>query len=249
MGRNVIVVAHPDDEILWLSSVMSAADSVVLCFGAPYGRPQKAENRVQAVAHLNLPGLENLAVPESGAKMLADWKNPQLTETGIKISDEAAQKRYDANFPVLMAKLRPILSGASDVYTHNPWGEYGHTEHIQVYRVIKALQAELHFTVWFSNYASPRTRGLAWRLGQDKLWQDQSTLRTDTETAHRLMKIYQRYDAWTWSNWHKWPQTETLYAQPEGDSENWRPLRDEVLYNAWGLRRWRPIQTAKWRIS
>lgn len=249
MGRSVIVVAHPDDEILWLSSVMERADPVVLCFGAPYGRPEKAENRARAVAHLDLPRLQNLALPESGAKMLVDWQAPQLIATGIKTTDLEAQGRYDDNFLVLLEKLRPILAGASDVYTHNPWGEYGHTEHIQVYRAVKALQAELRFTVWFSNYVSSQTRAFARQLGQGPLWQDKSSLPTDPKIARRLKKIYQTYQAWTWSDWHKWPEKETLYAQPYGATEGWHTLQGEILYNAWGLRLWRPVWTAKWRMA
>lgn len=249
MGRKVIVVAHPDDEILWLSSVMPQADPVVLCFGAPYQNPKKAQNRAQAVAHLGLPHLEDLALPESGARMLADWKNPCLTQTGIAISDRAARQRYDATFPVLVEKLRPILTGASDVYTHNPWGEYGHTEHIQVYRAVKTLQAELHFTVWFSNYSAPQTLALARQLASSIIWQDKQTLRTNPDTAQRLKKIYQTYNAWTWSNWHKWPETETLYAQPYGAKQIGQNMHNEVLYNAKALRLWRPLWTAKWQLT
>ena len=249
MGRSVIVVAHPDDEILWLSSVMAKADPVILCFGAPYGNPQKAENRARAVAHLGLPRLVDLALPESGARLQADWANPRLTPTGIAISNQDAQERYDANFSLLLEKLRPILSNATDVYTHNPWGEYGHTEHIQVYRAVKTLQAELHFTVWFSNYAAPQTHELARQLGQQPLWQEKQTLPTDPRIAHRLRKIYQTYKAWTWSNWHKWPVTETLYSQPHGPTESWHNMKNEILYNARGLRLWRPTSAAKWRLG
>lgn len=243
------MVAHPDDEILWLSSVMAKADPVVLCFGAPYGNPQKAENRARAVAHLGLLRLVDLALPESGARLQVNWENPTLTPTGIAVSDQAAQTRYDANFPQLLEKLRPILTGATDVYTHNPWGEYGHTEHIQVHRAVKALQAELHFTVWFSNYAAPQTYKLAQKLGQDVVWQEKQTLPTDPEVAHRLQKVYQTYKAWTWSNWHKWPATETLYSQPYGPMEPGQTMKNEIFYNARGLRLWRPINTAKWRLA
>ena len=249
MGRNVIVVAHPDDEILWLSSVIAQADPVVLCFGAPYGNPKKAESRARAVAHLGLPRLENLALPETGARLQVDWRTPKLTETGIATSDPAAQRRYDATFPILLEKLRPILAGATDVYTHNPWGEYGHTEHVLVYRAVKTLQAEQHFTVWFSNYASPRTRDFARQCGHVALWQEKRSLPTDRKTAHRLRNIYQRYQAWTWSDWHKWPATETLYAQPYGPTEKGHTMQGEFLYNAAGLRLWRPVWTAKWRVS
>lgn len=249
MGRSVIVVAHPDDEILWLSSVMAQADQVVLCFGAPYGRPDKAENRARAVAHLGVAQLVSLALPESGARLLIDWQTPRLTETGIAITDAAAQQRYDENFPRLLAALRPILAGASDVYTHNPWGEYGHAEHIQVYRAVRTLQAELHFTIWFANYVASQTRSLAESLGRAPLWQEKRSLPTDVKIARRLQKIYQTHKAWTWSRWHKWPATETLYAQPDGAMENGRGLQGEVLYDARFLRLWRPVRAAEWRFS
>lgn len=249
MGRNVVVVAHPDDEILWLSSVMADAAPVVLCFGAPYAQPRKAKGRACAVAHLGLPALEALSVPESGARLMVNLKNPELTGTGIKISDPAAQQRYDANFAILLEKLCPILAGATNVYTHNPWGEYGHSEHIQVYRAVKTLQASLHFTLWFSNYAAPETRFFAQKLGRSGLWQQKQSLPTNIDLAHRLRGIYQRYNVWTWSNWHKWPTTETLYAQPYGTTENWQTMRGELLYNAKGLRVGRPIWTARWRLA
>lgn len=249
MGRSVIVVAHPDDEILWLSSVMAQADPVVLCFGAPYGRPEKAANRARAVAQLGLTRLVNLALPESGARLLIDWQTPRLTETGIAITDTSAQQRYDENFPRLLVGLRPILAGASDVYTHNPWGEYGHAEHIQVYRAVKTLQAELHFTIWFSNYVATQTRPLAESLGRSPLWQEKQILPTDVKIARKLRKIYQKHKVWTWSRWHKWPATETLYAQPDGATPYGHGLQGEILYNARALRLWRPETAAKWRFS
>ena len=164
-GRSAVVVAHPDDEILWLSSAMAAARHVVLCYGAPFGKPAKAAARRRAVAALRLPSLVNLAIPESGTRLLVDWRHPVMTPTGMGIADPDARQRYDDNFNTLLAELRPVLAGCADVYTHNPWGEYGHPEHIQVYRAVTALQAELGYTVWFSNYTAPLTWPLAQQSG------------------------------------------------------------------------------------
>lgn len=249
MGRNIVVVAHPDDEILWLSSVVSRVDQVILCFGAPYQRPQKAESRARAVAQLDLPGVATLSLPETGSRTLVDLQNPKLTETGIALSDQAAQARYDASFATLLETLRPILKGADNVYTHNPWGEYGHTEHIQVYRVVQALQAEQKFTVWFSNYVSAQALPLARQFRQVKLWQEKQTLPTNKAVARRAQKIYQAHKVWTWSPWCRWPATETLYSQPYGPSEHWRSMQNEVLYDARRLRLWCPIWVAKRRLT
>ncbi len=176
MTRSVVVAAHPDDEILWLSAALARARPVVLCFGAPFGRPEKAAARRRAVAELGLAHLADLALPESGVRKLVDWSHPDLTPTGMAIADASGQARYDANFTRLLADLRPLLAGASDVYTHNAWGEYGHPEHVQVHRAVTALQAELRFTLWFSNYVGPASWGLALRLGAAPCWAEKRDL-------------------------------------------------------------------------
>jgi hypothetical protein len=63
----VVVVAHPDDKALWLSSVVASAGRVVFCFGAAFERPQLSEARRRAVAALPLADIVDLAIPESGA--------------------------------------------------------------------------------------------------------------------------------------------------------------------------------------
>ncbi len=238
--RCAVVVAHPDDEALWLSAVVGAADRIVFCFGDVFGRPQMSADRRRAVAALPLAGLVDLAVPESGGGFAVDWSHPQLTAAGIAISDAAARERYEANYISLIAALRPVLAGYDVVYTHNPWGEYGHAEHIQVYRAVAALQAELGYTIWFSNYAGPGSWPLAQLLASQPIWADRRAVRPDTEMARRLMRIYRRHGAWTWTRAHLWPAAETLYAQPP-DRAGWRPMSGEWLLDVTGLRWWPPL--------
>ena len=247
MNRAVLVAAHPDDEILWLSSALAGANLVVLCFGAAQGKPRMAAARARAVAALGLKALAYLALPESGTRKLVDWRNPALTPTGIAISSAEGQTRYDANFVALVARLRPLLAGADEVYTHNPWGEYGHPEHIQVYRAVAALQAELGFRLWFSNYAAPLTWPLAQTLGAAPLWAEKRAVAPDLPLARRLRGVYLRHGVWTWPRLHRWPTAETLYAQPSGPREGWRTLRGETLLDATALRWWRPARAA-WRV-
>jgi LmbE family N-acetylglucosaminyl deacetylase len=243
--RSVVVAAHPDDEILWLSAALARARPVVLCFGAPFGRPEKAAARQRAVAELGLAHLADLALPESGVRKLVDWSHPDLTPTGMAIADASGQARYDANFTRLLADLRPLLAGASDVYTHNAWGEYGHPEHVQVHRAVTALQAELRFTLWFSNYVGPASWGLALRLGTAPCWAEKRDLRPDLTLAKRLRRIYLRHGVWTWSRLHRWPAQETLYAQPACDDRTtWHSLRGETLLDVSALRWWRRREAA-----
>jgi LmbE family N-acetylglucosaminyl deacetylase len=245
MSRSVVVAAHPDDEILWLSAAMADARPVVLCFGAPFGEPKKATARRRAVADLGLTHLADLALPESGVRKLVDWSHPEVTPTGMAIADAPGQARYDANFMRLLSDLRPLLAGASEVHTHNPWGEYGHPEHVQVYRAVSALQAELRFTLWFSNYVAPLSWALAQRLGAAPCWAEKRAMQPDTPLAKRLRQVYLRQGVWTWSRLHRWPSEETFYAQPASDDQSsWRSLRGETLLDVSALRWWRGTRAA-----
>ena len=98
-------------------------------------------------------------------RKLVDWTRPKPTPTGMAIADVDGQARYDANFEILAARLRPLLTGARDVITHSGWGEYGHPEHVQVHRAVATLQSELGFTLWFSNYVAPLSFALRGRSG------------------------------------------------------------------------------------
>jgi LmbE family N-acetylglucosaminyl deacetylase len=246
IGQSAIVVAHPDDECLWLSSVLAAADRVVFCFGDQFDRPKSSEARRRAVAALPLTGLVDLKLPESGAGFSVDWANPQPTEAGIAITDAAARVRYEASFAMLVAALRPVLAGCDAVYTHNPWGEYGHAEHIQVYRAVAALQAELGYTIWFSNYVGPASLSFMLQVSEQGCWARRRDVQPDRVLARRLMAVYWRHGAWTWTRWHRWPAQETLYAQPPvANGEALRPLDGQWLLDATALRWWSPSLLAR----
>jgi LmbE family N-acetylglucosaminyl deacetylase len=239
-GQTAVVVAHPDDETLWLSSAIALANQIVFCFGDQHERPKKAKARRAAVAALPFNNIVQLAIPESGARLLVDLSNPRLTATGIAITDNEARERYDANFAPIVESLRAALAGCSNVYTHNPWGEYGHVDHIQIYRAVCALQEELGYTVWFTNYVDEASMPVARLVGEIPCWVERASAKTDAR-VRRLMKIYRRYGAWTWSVFHRWPSIETAYSQPSpAAGRARRKLIGEQLLDVAGLRWWPP---------
>ena len=240
-SSKAVVVAHPDDEALWLSSVVTSADRVVFAFGDVFNEPQKSEARRRAVAALPLSGIVNLGIPESGA----GWKSTQietaLTPSDIRIFDGAARARYQSNSAKLLEGLRTTLAGCRDVYTHNPWGEYGHSEHIQVYSAVTALQDELGYTVWFSNYVDGRNWTFVRKLAESLSWTRRSVVTPDKDISRKLMRVYQRYGAWTYKTIRRWPANEVLYAQPSGNSSEIRhPLMGEWLLDVERMRWWSP---------
>lgn len=236
-----VVVAHPDDEALWLSSALRGAGRVVFCFGDQFGAAgaKKSAARRRAVAALDLPGLVDLALVESGVRKMVDWNHAHFTPSGMKITDAAGQARYEANFVALLEALRVKLAGCTEVYTHNPWGEYGHPEHVQVYRAVDTLQAELGYTIWYSNYVSRLSWPLARFAGAEPCWVEKRQVRPDGFVARRLFATYLRHGAWTWPLGYRWPGREVFYAQPPGGTE-WRTLMGERLLDVDRLRLWRP---------
>jgi hypothetical protein len=236
-----VVVAHPDDEALWLSSAVASAQRIVFGFGAVFDRPGRSKARRLAVAALPLNGIVNLEIPESGVNWQSYQIKPELTPLGIKIAESSVRERYESNYARLHDGLRASLTGCADVYTHNPWGEYGHPEHIQVYRAVTALQEELGYKVWFSNYVSARNltsvRGLAERLS----WAARAVVRPDLGAASSLLAIYRHHGAWTYPLAHRWPRHEVMYSQPTRSSADRRhPFTGEWLLDVTRLRWWSP---------
>lgn len=237
-----VVVAHPDDETLWLSSALASADRVVFCFGTLFERPGKSQARRQAVAALPLSGVIDLAIPESGAGFHIDWTQPRTTATGILISDPAARSRYESNYAQLVDALRTSLGGIGRVYTHNPWGEYGHAEHIQVHRAVAALRDELGFSLWFSNYVSKTTWSFARTLGERLRSAERRIVRPDKPMARTLRRIYKAHGAWTWKADHRWPAREAVYSLSAAESAApRRPASAEWLLDVDRLRWCSPL--------
>ena len=243
-----VVVAHPDDETLWMSSVVGSADRIVFGFGDIFDKPRESEARRRAVTALPLSGIVNLGIPESGAGWKSDQVQLGLTAPNVHIFDAAARARYESNYPRLQEGLRAALSGCRDVYTHNPWGEYGHSEHIQVYRAVSALQDELGYTVWYSNYVGGRNWSFVRQLAESLSWARRSIVTPDLDTVRKLTRIYRRCGAWTYPTTRRWPAREVMYAQPLGSSSEIRhPLSGEWLLDLDRLRWWSPPWRSAWR--
>lgn len=213
----LLVVAHPDDECLWFSSVLGRVDGTVICLQGSSLRPGLGTARRASLSILPLPGVVSLELDQADSFGGADWGKPQLNEYGIALPNRpGAQERYRQNFHELKNRLRPLLAGHRHVFTHSPWGEYGHEEHIQIHRVVQALQQELSFHLWYPVYGSRKTLPLMrrQRLGPDA---QLLNLKTDRALANRLKGIYQVNQCWTWYlEWEGFPE-ESFVGQSADD--------------------------------
>jgi hypothetical protein len=78
-----------------------------------------------------------LAIPEAGSYHLAEWTRPEISPYGLVLERPSTKREtvrlYEENFHSIHACLKAELSADMNVFTHNPWGEYGHEDHVQVY--------------------------------------------------------------------------------------------------------------------
>jgi LmbE family N-acetylglucosaminyl deacetylase len=210
---SALVVAHPDDEVLWFSSILEDVGNILVCFLDVSSRPDWSAGRRESLRSYPLEGVISLGLTESEVFNGAAWPNPVLSEFGLSVAHlpESLQgyslETYKSNFERLKAELRPRLTGIRNVITHNPWGEYGHEEHVQVFRAVDALRSELGFRVWFSNYFSSKSYGLMLRYlaGFDGVYR---VLKTRPKLGKRVQALYSRNNCWTWFSDYQWPENE-----------------------------------------
>jgi LmbE family N-acetylglucosaminyl deacetylase len=212
----VVVVAHPDDEIIWFSSLLDQCKSVVVCFGPSATSKKSWDNgRTVLMDSYPLAKVKFLKIRQSDAFEAANWDNPKETDSGLHLRPRRIRTLYERNADELLRLLETELQRESVVFTHNPWGEYGHAEHVQVFRVLSKLKEKLGFGLFVDGYVSKTTLNLMSQHAHTL--RDEPLVRsTDRSLAHRLKDLYINHECWTWVADYEWPEREIFYriSQP-----------------------------------
>lgn len=262
--RLAIVMAHPDDEVLWAGSALRAAEKIVLVYGELPCAPDLTEGRKAAMAAFPLPTLDWLQMVESGVFDSASWPTPRETAYGVfphpalRLLNSFDPDRYRRQFEEMRELLRSRLAGIRNVIAHGPWGEYGHEDHIQVFRVVASLAREMGFQLWVPGYVAPKALPLMVR-NLRYLGRPTERLPIDPILADDIAQVYKRTKTWTWFDDYVWPATEQFFPwYPEGarqaevarDEEIQRirlPADFEKNRRAWESRKRRLVrQTLAW---
>jgi LmbE family N-acetylglucosaminyl deacetylase len=211
----VLIVAHPDDEILWFASVAEHVGKIVICFLDDPAMPDLADARRRTLdEHPLADRIECLGLTETCSFGHADWNDPKPTSDGLRIMSEGkVADAYVERAAALRTGLAPFVAGANHVFTHNPWGEYGHEEHVMVHRVVSDLAAKGPTSVWYSNYASSWTTRLMLRYC-GRAENDVFARDVDTESMKRMSLVYRDHDTWTWFDDYEWFDTEHFVRGP-----------------------------------
>jgi LmbE family N-acetylglucosaminyl deacetylase len=137
----VLIVAHPDDEILWFAA--ETFDRIIIVHQGRKDNALQGGHRAAALAaHPLKDRITCLGLTESNY-----WRDP------------SQKAHHEQNYTELCAFLRDLQ--ADEVTTHNANGEYGHADHIMVHN---ACMATLYCPV---NGKDPATYRAAKRAYED----------------------------------------------------------------------------------
>jgi len=181
-----------------------------------------------------MKNISSLNVDEAVVFDGADWKKPVVTDYGLEIvrEDIPPQRKdaYKKNYDELKQRLEKQLDGYRNVFTHNPWGEYGHEEHVQVYRVIRGLQEKMGFTLWYSNYVGEKSFKLMSRH-LDQRHFEYIVFETNKALALDIKQIYKKNKCWTWRADWEWFKKESFIREvlTEGKNMRGRPFPTNFL--------------------
>ncbi len=229
--KSVIIIAHPDDEVLWFSSILEKVDDVVVVFNDYAPIAEFGLNRKNALKSHPCKSLIQLAIDESVSYEKANWPIPNLTPYGTQLANPKCDASHQKTFEEIITALSSYLTRArpTTVFTHNPWGEYGHEDHIQIYRALETLQASFGFQLRVSCYTHDASKALMKREIK-KLSGPLFIGQTDELAYNKIRALYQENNVWTWQNEYTLPKKEFFFTvTPQCNPDNKTSLLDKII--------------------
>lgn len=220
-----VVVAHPDDEALWFSSILDQASDIVIVFGDYSLEPTLGQGRKHALSKYPLATLTHLDIEESVSYNRSRWPAPITTDYGVELDDQSG--KYKANYHTIVDALRELLllKKPSVIFTHNPWGEYGHEDHIQVFRALNTLRNTFHFELFVSCYAHNKSQKFM-KKQYKQLSGKVISEKTNNLRYQELKELYKNNQCWTWRDNYTLPDIEYFLQVSSPDKHKsvlWRP--------------------------
>ena len=136
------------------------------------------------------------------------WSNVKDKFSGIKGGYK--EKSYDKNYNILLDELRKVIPQKSLIFSHNPWGEYGHEEHSQVFKAAFKIATETKSELYVTGYWSNLTKSYAQRK-LHLLIPDYFIFKTNYAIFQKLREHYLNNGCWTWYKNYSLPCIELFY--------------------------------------
>ena len=209
--NGILVVAHPDDECLFYSSIINKISTIIFCFSKIPGEKYISIGRKKALDEFPLRNINliNLNITQAKTKNRPlNWLNIEDSEYGVKGGFE--ESSYLNNFIILNSKLNELITSKTSVITHNPWGEYGNAEHIQIFKIIFNIAKEKNINMFVNGYYSNLSKFYTYRK-QHLLIPKVYSLKTNKKSYSILKDHYINNGCWTWFNNYEVPLYESFY--------------------------------------
>lgn len=240
----LVVVAHPDDETLWLQPWLSEDSVVLVAFPNHPRDPSVTAARETIRQGFPLGRMEFLPLQSLDVLGRSDWRRRRPTSYGVSLDagcPSSLREQYVANHAALCELLAERITPGSLVYTHNPWGEYGHEEHVQVCRAVLDVGAAAGASVWaWDGLQSVELLRSSMRLRADYYEAAIAglptvTRATDRATFRQLKDLYQRSSAWTWRSDYEPPEQPRYVELMHAGHEQLRATRPRPGSRAAGI--------------
>ena len=164
-NKNFIAIfAHPDDEVIFASSVIEKASKIIICFSSSPNNKKVSIGRKIVKNDYPLKNIKFLGIKEfnrdSRYQEFFEWNNPKESEYGLLLKNQKINHEYIKNYYFLIKVLEPYVVNVDFILTHNPWGEYGHPEHVQLHRVVHHLAKKLNKDILVPGIFSEKSKNL-----------------------------------------------------------------------------------------
>lgn len=208
--NTALVVAHPDEEILFFSSILRKVKKIYFCFGPSQRKEFREANVGRKLLMENYP-LTNICyygLPSSAASQIKnEWIKKNFC--GSWLGENApldVVTHYYKNFLTIYNLLDRELLNYSTIISHNPWGEYHHQEHVQVSKIVEDLCNKYNKEYWFNNYIGGDTKEIAVDIISN-LSSDMIEFNIDQKFVSKYYDMYLKNKCWTFRD-YEWPKSE-----------------------------------------
>ncbi|GEM_PF-6201782 len=170
-----MLIAHPDDEVIFGWPVLRNAKKIICC-SSDLNNPERqwCRNRKLALQEIG---------QKVGAEVICLDYNSEFYKSNAR----------DGSLWRLAGDILSLLGAEEVLYTHNPWGEYGHMDHILVNQIARASGKKLLFSdiILTAGWLPSLTR---WPLTDPV-----ARFTNELKFYEECKAIYDKNGCWTWS--------------------------------------------------
>lgn len=173
MKKNTtILIAHPDDEVIFGWPVLKEAKKIICCANDLTHPRMWGKDRKEALQEIGeLVGAEVICLNNN--------------------CDFHALSGLTGELNRFVSQVNELIANEENIFTHNGWGEYGHVDHILVHTIAKMAGKPIFVTNIAVN--------LGWIPVQP--WPLKNLMKEctiDLDFYNSCKAIYQRHRCWTW---------------------------------------------------